>query len=80
MEDVSLALLMSPANFDAYLIRKATKVQSCAFFLHSIEQSAFSEVAFSAESSMKLLKQLILDVLDASLTSQEQAKVHLSDV
>lgn len=26
LEDVSLALLMSPAHFDAYLLRKATKV------------------------------------------------------
>lgn len=26
LEDVSLALLMSPAHFDAYLFRKATKV------------------------------------------------------
>lgn len=26
LEDVSLALLMMPAHFDAYLLRKATKV------------------------------------------------------
>lgn len=31
LEDVSLALLMSPAHFDAYLLRKATKVQGCSF-------------------------------------------------
>lgn len=31
LEDVSLALLMSPAHFDAYLFRKATKVQSHSF-------------------------------------------------
>ena len=27
LEDVTLALLMRPAQFDAYLIRKATKVK-----------------------------------------------------
>lgn len=31
LEDVSLALLMSPAHFDAYLLRKATKVRGCSF-------------------------------------------------
>lgn len=30
-EDVSLALLMPPAHFDAHLLRKATKVQVCSF-------------------------------------------------
>lgn len=31
LEDVSLALLMSPAHFDAYQLRKATKVQGGSF-------------------------------------------------
>lgn len=31
LEDVSLALLMPPAHFDAYLLRKATKVHPCSF-------------------------------------------------
>lgn len=75
LEDVSLALLMSPANFDAYLIRKATKVQSCSFtqtFSYTI--FSFSVVAFSADSLVKHLKSLILIVLNVSLASQEKAK------
>lgn len=49
MEDVTLALLMSPANFDAYLIRKATKVQSCAFhstFSYTVLSSLLSRSSF----------------------------------
>lgn len=32
LEDVTLALIMAPAHFDAYLLRKATKVNNFLYF------------------------------------------------
>lgn len=46
LENVSLALLMTPAQFNAYLLRKATKVSVPYFFYTHISSSTTSLFTF----------------------------------